>query len=145
MNKLGSFFAAWVAVMVVFGLVDISWIRWVALPLYQSELGSRMSETLDIPAAILFYLFYCAGLTYWGVNPLSETVSLKTRMMRGALYGFFTYATWALTLKVVMADISWVLVVSNILWGTFLGCITTVIAVYLHRRIVFSTRKKDTL
>lgn len=134
----------WLIVLVVFALIDAGWIMAVARPLYQSALGTIMAPTFDPLAAILFYVLYCAGLTYFGLAPLRHGLSAQARTVRGALYGFLTYATWALTLKVVIVGVPWFIVISDIGWGTFLGASVTGIAAWLTRKIDLKTQSEET-
>lgn len=126
---IGRWVMGWLIVMVCFMAIDAAWIMNVVLPLYETEFGS-LSDSLDPVAAILFYLIYTAGITICGLAPGTDR-SLKERTLRGAMYGFFTYATYALTLR-VLTGISWTIVFSDIAWGAFVCASTTILAAFIY-------------
>lgn len=126
---IGRWATGWLIVMVCFAGIDAAWIMNVVLPLYESEFGS-LSDSLDPAAAILFYLIYTAGITIYGLAPGKDR-SCRERALRGAMYGFFTYATYALTMRVI-TGISWTIVVTDIVWGTAVCVVTTILAANIH-------------
>lgn len=143
MTALARWILTWVAVMVLFGVIDAGWITWVVLPSYRAELGDVMASTIDPVAVGLFYLLYCAGLTYFGVAPQCSDRPFWGRVANGALYGLFTYATWALTFKVVMEAASWSLVANDILWGAFICAVTTAIGTWTYARYIAGLHRKE--
>ena len=134
MGKSGLPALTWVLVMVVFGLIDVGWIALVAGPLYQAELGEVVPLALDPPAAGLFYVVYTAGLTYFGLAPNRRELSPRSRVTNAALFGLFTYSTWGLTLKALVAKVPWQLVIGDIAWGTAVCFLTAVICVWVLNR-----------
>ncbi|MFT2588506.1 DUF2177 family protein, partial [Escherichia coli] len=67
-------------------------------------------------AAIIFYLLFIIGIFIFTILPAVEKNSLTSAILLGALFGFFTYATYDLTnlatlkgwpLKIVFIDITW--------------------------------------
>jgi uncharacterized membrane protein len=90
--------------------------------LYRRQLGSLLSENVNWPAAIIFYLFFVAGVFIFSIYPAFEKQSLQHAIILGALFGFFTYATYDLTnhatlkgwpLKIVFIDILWGMVLTG--------------------------------
>lgn len=126
---IGRWVTGWLIVMACFAAIDAAWIMNVVLPLYESEFGS-LSDSLDPAAAISFYLIYTAGITIYGLEPGKDR-SRKERAVRGAMYGFFTYATYALTLRVI-TGISWTIVITDIAWGTVVCAVTTILAAFIY-------------
>ena len=124
---------SWLIVMIVFAVIDIAWITTVVLPMYEDELGSAMSESLDPVAALAFYTIFTAGITHYGVAPGSDR-GTPGRAVRGGLYGFFTYSTYALTLKVIL-DTSWALTLSDIVRGAVVCAITAAITSLILRNL----------
>ena len=100
----------------IFFLIDMIWLGFVARGFYQSQLGSFLSDTVNWTAALTFYFLYIAGILIFAVVPALEKGSVVRAVVMGALFGFFTYATYDLTnlatlrdwpVKVVMVDIAW--------------------------------------
>ena len=100
----------------VFLAVDLLWLGVVARGFYQTQLRPFLSPTVNWPAAFVFYLLYVIGILIFAVLPGLAADSLAVAAGWGALFGFFTYATYELTnlatlkdwpLKVVLVDTVW--------------------------------------
>ena len=100
----------------VFLAVDLLWLGVVARGFYQTQLRPFLSPTVNWPAAFVFYLLYVVGIVIFAVLPGLAADSLALAAGWGALFGFFTYATYELTnlatlkdwpLKVVLVDTAW--------------------------------------
>lgn len=83
--------------LVAFGLIDMAWLSTVGGQLYKATLGDILAPEIRIGPAVAFYLLFPAGLIYFAVNPAMKDGLLSTAVMNGALFGFFTYATYELT------------------------------------------------
>lgn len=134
MKRARSFAIAWVLVLIIFGLIDAGWILLLAGPLYQIGLGDVVPLGLDPLAAGLFYVVYTAGLTYFGLAPQRQELSARSRVTNAALFGLLTYSTWGLTLKALVAGVSWQVVVGDIAWGTIICFLTTAICSWILNR-----------
>ena len=110
------YFKLYLLTIPVFFVIDILWLGFVAKSLYRKELGFVLSPKVNWAAAIVFYLIYIAGIIFFAVRPALNEGSIIPAIYLGALYGFFTYATYDLTnmatiekwpLKIVIIDIFW--------------------------------------
>jgi uncharacterized membrane protein len=81
----------------VFFVIDIIWLGVVAKSFYQKNLKYILSPDVNWTAAIIFYLIYIAGILIFAVLPAVAKDSLRHAAVWGALFGFFTYATYDLT------------------------------------------------
>lgn len=134
MSTLRRWLIAYATALVVFTLVDGTWIALVAFGVYRAELGSLMAETFPPLAAAAFYLGYVAGLVHFGLQPQRPDLSLGRRVLSGALFGMFTYGTWGLTALVVIKGFTAFVAVTDIAWGMALGAIVTFLSTLLLRR-----------
>ena len=82
--------------------------------------------------AIIFYLVYLIGLIIFAVYPGVLEGSWKTALIYGALFGFFTYATYDMTNLATLKDWPLAVVVVDIVWGTILGASVSVVTYYLY-------------
>ena len=108
------------ASLAVFLVLDFIWLGWVAQPFYHNQLGRLLSDQVVWPAAIGFYLMYIMGLVIFCVAPALDRKSMSKAVLLGALYGFFTYATYELTNYALIRGWPPALVPVDIAWGTFL-------------------------
>ena len=116
----------------VFFAIDMVWLGYASRGFYKNNIGHLMSSTVNWPAAIIFYLVFIVGILVFAVGPALKDNSPGKAVLLGALFGFFTYATYDLTnlatlknwpVKVVVVDIAWgvVLCSSVAMISTFLG------------------------
>lgn len=104
----------------LFLVIDLLWLGVVARGFYQAQLGHLLGE-INWTAAIIFYFIFLAGLVFFAVYPAVLRSSLLVALCYGALFGFFTYATYDLTNLATLKDWPLPLAVVDIVWGTFLG------------------------
>ncbi len=104
----------------VFFVIDIIWLGVVAKSFYQKNLKYILSPNVNWTAAIIFYLIYIAGILIFAVLPALAKDSLRHAAVWGALFGFFTYATYDLTNLALLKDWPIIIVIVDILWGVVL-------------------------
>lgn len=116
-------FTRWLAVyliaLVVFLAIDMVWLGLVAPGFYDHHLGHLLGP-VNWPAAIAFYLMFILGIVIFAVAPGLRHRSAAVALRWGALFGFFTYATYDLTNYATLRDWPLVVVVADILWGVVL-------------------------
>jgi len=81
----------------LFFAIDMLWLGFIAKNFYQTRLQHLLSPEVNWPAAFSFYFIYIAGILFFAVRPGLEAASLGKACLYGALFGFFTYATYDLT------------------------------------------------
>ena len=117
----------------VFFAIDLLWLGVLAKDFYQHNLDHLLSATVNWPAAFLFYFMYIAGIILFAVKPAIDSESLAKAAVWGALFGFFTYATYDLTNLATLKDWPVKVVVIDIIWGTVL-CTSVASGSYLISR-----------
>lgn len=110
---------SYVIALVAFAVVDVGWIAGVVRPTYARHLPHLLAEKMNLGAGAAFYLIFVAGIVYFAMQPGTDKSLIHT-VRDGALYGFFTYATYSLTVQAVMKNVPTVVVITDILWGAFL-------------------------
>ncbi len=116
---------------VVFFAVDMAWLGFIAKDLYKKYLGSFLSEQVNWPAAIIFYLLFIAGIFYFAILPAVEKNSLAKAVVAGALFGFFTYATYDLTNLATLKNWPLTIVFIDIAWGALLTAVVSTAGYYI--------------
>ena len=113
----------------VFFAIDMLWLGVIAKNFYRTQLQALLRPEVNWAAAIGFYLVYIIGILVFAVVPALERQSLLHAALLGALFGFFTYATYDLTNLATLRGWPPVVVVVDILWGTAL-CTAVASAAY---------------
>lgn len=108
----------------IFLLGDMIWLGGIAKGFYSKNLGHLMRETPDWITAAVFYLLYVIGILIFAIIPAMEKRSLFLAIILGALFGFFTYATYDLTNRATLRDWPLLVVLVDIAWGALLTAAT---------------------
>lgn len=106
---------------VVFLAVDLVWLSLIADRLYDHFLGDLLADSPNVAAAVAFYAIFVAGLVYFVIAPAVAEQSARAALVRGAAFGFVTYATWDLTSLAVLDGFPVEIVPIDLAWGTFLA------------------------
>ena len=104
----------------IFFAIDLLWLGVLAKDLYQKNLAHLLSPDVNWPAAFIFYFMYIAGIILFAVKPAIDSESLAKAAIWGALFGFFTYATYDLTNLAVAKDWPVPVTLVDLAWGTVL-------------------------
>jgi uncharacterized membrane protein len=120
----------------VFFIIDLIWLGIVAKGFYQKNLKFILSPNVNWTAAIIFYLMYIAGILIFAVVPGVAKDSLRHAALWGALFGFFTYATYDLTNLALLKDWPLNIVIIDILWGVVLCTIVATLSFYIAKWLV---------
>ncbi|MGD8290835.1 MAG: DUF2177 family protein [Desulfobacterales bacterium] len=117
----------------LFFIIDLIWLGIVAKGFYQKHLRYILSPNVNWTAAIIFYLIYIAGILVFAVVPAASKDSLRYAVGWGALFGFFTYATYDLTNLALLKDWPLKIVVVDILWGVVLCSAVAALSFYIAK------------
>jgi uncharacterized membrane protein len=120
----------------VFIVIDLVWLGFVAPKLYRHFMGHLLRDTPNWPVAIAFYLLFVAGLVYFAIAPAVDGGSLQDALVKGALFGFFTYVTYDMTNWAVLKDWPAGIVPIDIAWGTVLGSSVASVTWIVHDRLL---------
>jgi uncharacterized membrane protein len=107
--------------LMAFLALDMVWLGLVARSFYRTYLGFLMASNPNWLAAAIFYLLFIVGLLVFVVVPGLEVNLLRTTLLRAALFGLITYATYDLTNLATIKDWPVVVTIVDMIWGTALG------------------------
>lgn len=105
---------------VVFFIIDMTWLGFIAKGIYARYLGGFLSDQINWTAAIVFYLLFIVGIFLFVIFPALEKQSWQHALLYGALFGFFTYATYDLTNLATLKGWPLNIVFIDIVWGMIL-------------------------
>ena len=122
--------------LAAFFAIDMLWLGLIARSFYRKHLGFLMAPTTNWTAAIIFYLLFILGILVFVVVPgLQQEQSLQTVLIRAALYGLITYATYDLTNLATLRDWPVLVSVVDIGWGTLLCTLVSGAAYLIGARL----------
>ncbi|MFP5343125.1 MAG: DUF2177 family protein [Candidatus Limnocylindria bacterium] len=126
----------YLATAAVFFLIDLVWLGVVARGFYREQMGPLMADSINWPAAIVFYLLWVVGLIYFAVLPALGAGSWPRALLVGAAFGFITYATYDLTNLATLRDWPLMLTLVDIAWGTALGGVVATVSYLVGRNVL---------
>jgi uncharacterized membrane protein len=123
--NIKSIIISYLLTFIVFLLVDMVWLIVIAKNLYQKYLGGFLSDTVNWTAAFIFYLIYIVGISIFAIYPAVNKDSAVNAILMGALFGFFTYATYDLTNLATLKGWPLPIVFIDIVWGAVLSALVS--------------------
>ena len=121
------------ATLGVFFVVDMLWLGVLARGFYRKYLGGLLAPNTNWLAAGIFYLLFIFGILFFVVLPGLKEGTLSALLLRAALYGLITYATYDLTNLATLKDWPVVLTVVDILWGVTLSTLVSLASYAIGR------------
>jgi len=120
----------------IFFIIDIIWISGIGNKFYQTQIGFLLGP-INWPAAIIFYLIYIVGIIFFAVHPALLSGSLGKAILLGALFGFFTYATYDFTNLATIKDWPLLVTIVDLAWGTFLSASVATVSYFIGKALFF--------
>ena len=124
-----TYATGYLAALVTFVAADMVWLATMAPRFYRPTLGDIAISGVNLPPAILFYAIYPVGVLIFAISPALKSDSLITAAVYGALFGFFTYATYDLTNHATLRNWTLPLTLVDVAWGTILAAFTSIVGV----------------
>ena len=121
----------YVLTTIVFLIIDLIWLGFIAKDLYRKYLGKFLSDEVNWTAAIIFYLIYIVGISVFAIYPAVNKDSFFNAILLGGLFGFFCYATYDLTNLATLKDWPLTIVFIDIIWGAILTASVSVSGFYI--------------
>ncbi len=123
-----TYVAAYIVVLLVFGILDAVWLTMMGPAFYRAQIGEILHTSVRLAPAIAFYLMYPIGVVVFAVVPALKAESLMTALIHGALFGAIAYATYDLTNHAVMKVWSLQVTLVDIAYGTVASGLAAVVA-----------------
>lgn len=133
--SISQFIYLYLLTVPVFFLIDMVWLGTVAKSFYQNNLGYLLGP-INWPAAIIFYLLFIVGIIIFAVSPAIGAGSITKALVLGALFGFFTYATYDLTNLATVKDWPLIVVFVDIAWGMVLSGSVATLSFLIAKNVI---------
>jgi uncharacterized membrane protein len=130
---MANYLKLYLVTTLAFFAIDMVWLGLVARTFYRKYLGFLMAPSPNWLAAIIFYLLFIVGILVFVVLPGLEDNSFKTTLLRAALFGLITYATYDLTNLATVKDWPVLITVVDMAWGTVLSVAVSSISFWVGK------------
>jgi len=125
----------YLATLIAFFAIDMVWLGLIARNFYRQQLGFLLRPDTNWVAAIIFYLLFILGILVFVVLPGLAEDSLKTTILRAALFGLVTYATYDLTNLATVKDWPLLVTIVDLAWGTVLSIAVSCVGFLAGKRL----------
>jgi len=115
---------AYVVTAVVFLGSDYIWLN-RAIGFYRNSLGDLLAEKPNLSAAVALYLIYFVGIVVFSVMPAARDEAWMSAILLGGLLGLVAFATYDLTNLATLSRWPLIVVVVDMVWGTFVTALSS--------------------
>lgn len=129
--NIKSIIISYLLTFIVFLMIDMLWLGVIAKNIYQKYLGDFLSNQVNWTAAFIFYFIYVLGISIFAIYPSVNKGSVYNAILMGALFGFFTYATYDLTNLATLKGWPLPIVFIDIIWGSVLSAVVSFSGFYI--------------
>ena len=105
---------------VIFFAIDMVWLALIARNFYKEKIGFLLADKVNWAAAMVFYLLYIGGISYFAVMPAVKENNWQIALINGAILGLLCYATYDLTNLATINKWPLIVVIADIAWGIIL-------------------------
>ena len=128
----------YILTLLVLSVFDVTWLYTMGAQ-YKAWLGHLFAPTVNFTPAVIFYLLYAFGIVYFVLAPaLAKGTTIAsgawTVFLSGAIFGLLCYATYDLTNHATMLRWPLVVTIVDMIWGTLLTGLTSVIVFVLYKK-----------
>lgn len=124
-------FISYLLTFIVFLMIDMLWLGVIAKNIYRKYLGNLLADRVNWTAAFIFYFIYVVGISIFAIYPSVNEGSVYNAILMGALFGFFTYATYDLTNLATLKGWPLPIVIIDIIWGSVLSAAVSISGFYI--------------
>jgi len=129
-----KYLPAYISAVLAMLALDVIWIGFVAKNFYQVGIGHLMADSPYLPAALLFYLVYPLGLMVFVIVPAPASAKGLHCALKGALYGFFAYATYDLSNWATLSRWPASIAIVDMVWGALASACASACGWYVWNR-----------
>ena len=99
-------------------------LKTVMRPVFESHISLFLREDLNILPAVIFYLFYVAGVLFFVSVPALNAGSATAALLPAAILGAMAYGTYEFTNFATLKGWHWQMVTLDVVWGAALTAIS---------------------
>jgi len=125
------FIKLYLIALIIFFIVDMFWLVFIAKNFYKKELGNLMKEKINWLNASVFYLLFIVGLVFFVISPAVDRGSWSYAVLAGALFGLICYATYDLSNLATLKNWPITVVVVDMVWGAFISSLVSVLTYFI--------------
>ncbi|GIL85500.1 hypothetical protein Vretimale_13403 [Volvox reticuliferus] len=130
-----GFFFVFLPSLVMFVLLDVTWITLVGGAIYKSVLGSMLRPTPQVVPGLLAWVCI-VGSVYMFALPNTKNPAAAVR--QGLLLGLCLYGTYEFTNLSILVPWTWALALVDTAWGSIACGAAAGLQSWIHRKLLTS-------
>lgn len=139
LSLAASIFLVFLPSFVVFVILDVLFISFVAGPMFKAALGDIVRPVPDLVSGLAAWAVIVGAVQALAL-PRSKGQGSLVALSQGAMVGFFLYATYELTQQSVISTWSWSIVATDTVWGSSCCAVTCLLMHSIHTWITNQQR-----
>lgn len=126
----------YLSTVVVFLGLDVFGLRYIVKPVFDRGIGDMLLETPRYGPALVFYLFYVAGLIWFVTAPaLRDGTGLASVALNAAIIGAIGYGTYEFSNFATLRGWTWGMVATDLIWGVALTTFSAMAGLAITRAV----------
>lgn len=121
--------------VVIFFALDFLGLRYLVGPLFQRYIGDMLLDSFRAAPALIFYLFYVAGIVWFVSWPALRGDGPSGAFVQGAFLGAIAYGTYEFSNYATLKGWTWQMVAADLAWGTVLTAVSAAAGVAILRAV----------
>ena len=114
---------AYAVALILMLILDGLWLGIIARGVYVPRIGGIMLEQPRWGVAVVFYLLYPLGLTYFAIAGGWQLANWQAASFNGAIFGFMCYLTYNATNLSIIRGYDGLIAVLDTAWGTIVSAV----------------------
>lgn len=119
----------------VFLAIDAVWLVLIAKNFYAKHIGYLMAKKPNLFAALIFYLIFIAGLTFFVITPALDKKTWTYALLAGIFFGLVTYATYDLTNLATIKNWPLIITIIDLIWGMSVSAAVSVATYFIALKL----------
>ena len=121
-----SHLIAYIAALLVFGILDAIWLWTMSGRLYRPVLGDILLSDLRMAPALVFYFLYPLGLTFFAIAPALKSGEWYAAALYASFFAIIAYGTYDLTNYATLRNWTLEITIIDLAYGTPVSAIAAI-------------------
>jgi uncharacterized membrane protein len=126
---------AYVAALIVFGILDAIWLWTMSARIYRPVLGDILVSDLRMAPALVFYFLYPVGLTFFAIAPALKSGDWLTAALHAAFLAIVAYGTYDLTNYATLRNWNLEITIIDLAYGATVSAISALAGFMVARAL----------
>lgn len=129
-----NYFKSLLVSLIVLIFIETVWMIMVENNFYSNFIGHLMSNDINWLSEIFLSILFTVALVYFVVDPAVRDDDIQKLLISAVLFGLIAYGTYDLTNFSMLREWPLSITVIDMLWGTCMTVLTSLISYFILKR-----------